>query len=129
EASAPVVERIRAMGLSEPQVTPTGGGFVVTTTLPSDEQVASTIPATLVEAGRFEVRASEDGAVLVRNDDLDGAGVRMDVMLRPSTFVVLDAEAKGRVDAHTRARPEGKLVYLYEGEEVWTELNRAEREP
>lgn len=129
EAAAPIEGRLDAMGLSDARIEPTPDGFVVTVTLPADPRVASSIPGTLVEAGRFEVRASEDGAVLVRNDDLLRAGVRMDLMLRPSTFVVLDPEARARLDAHVRARPEGKLVYSYEGEEVWTELNRAEREP
>lgn len=129
EAAAPIEARLDAMGLSDARFDPAPDGFVVTVTLPADARVAATIPDTLAEAGRLEVRAAEDGAVLVRNEDLVRAGVRMDVMLRPSTFVVLGPEARARLDAHTRARPEGKLIYVYEGEEVWTELNRAEREP
>lgn len=129
EAAGPVGDRLDAMGLADHDVTPRPDGFTITTTLPSDERVASGIPETLVEAGRFEVRTAEDQRLLVTNQDLVSAGVRMDLMLRPSTFVVLNPEARARVDAHVEAEPGGKLVYSYDGEEVWTELNRAERSP
>lgn len=122
----PVVEaRARAMGL-DPVLESVEGGFRLTATLPAEEDVAAAIPGTLADPGRFSLRA-EDGTVLVDNAGVAAAGVRMDLLMRPATWVRFAPEARDRVHAHVRAHPTGTLLVVVDEVEVWRHAN--EKEP
>lgn len=127
EAQAVLAARAEMIGVV-PSFTPTEDGFRITVTLPSDEVVAASIPGTLAERGLLEVRA-EDGTLLVDSEGVADAGIRMDLMMTPTTFVAFTDEAHERLRAHMKANRNGKLSVTVDGAEVAVVSNRMDLGP
>lgn len=118
EAAPVVVARLQEMGLGAPPTSQRPGGFSVTAQLPTATMSPTRFAADLAVPGRLEFRHGEE--LLADEGDLVYAGVRLDVMMTPSTLVILEAEARDRVYARMGADPGGKTRMILDGVEVWS---------
>lgn len=125
EAGPILTDRAMSMGLTDAALHSEGARHELTATLPADPQIAASIPGTLAERGLLTVRAS-DGAVLADHTSVESAGVRMDIMMTPTTFVRLKRPAALSLRDHVRENPEGHLAIELDGAEVFVRSNRAD---
>ncbi len=118
-ARAVVEARLGEMGLDDAQLTDGPDGFDVAVTMPTDPDVATTVPSTLAAPGHLEVRHGPD--VLATQDDLRDAGVRLDVFMIPSTLLRLDETTSERITGWVTDNPEAQLRFLLDGELIGTQ--------
>lgn len=120
QAIDPIVARLADMGL-DAKTRPVAGGFALSVAPPKDDEVAASIPATLVRAGKMEVLSGAD--LLATNADVVAAEPRLD--LRMASFVVLrlSAEAAGRVTSAVRADPRASLTLRVDDVDVAQQPN------
>lgn len=118
DAAAVVGARLAEMGLGEPPITASPTGFSVRVRLPSADADPAAFAAVLAMPGRLELRHGDE--LLADEGDLTYAGVRLDVMMSPSTLVVLEPGARDRVYARMGADPGGKTRMILDGIEVWS---------
>ncbi len=118
-AADAVLARVERMGLQQPVVTPTADGFTMEVDGPPDPKIASKLGPTLVRPGRVEL-VGPDGTVTA----WQGAFIRLDLRMVPSTVFTLLPGDVDRVAAWQRAAPEGDLVVRMDGAEIGRIENR-----
>jgi len=125
EALPLVQARVARMGLGNPQYNENPEGFVITARLPSEPDVAKTIPKTLARTGALEIRAvgaAADAPPIVPAEQVDDTSVHLG-MSGIATLVRLDAEGSETLRKHMIANPDGRIQYLLDGEEVANRSN------
>lgn len=125
----PVIEaRVADVGLTDAVFADVPGGFTLSATLPADPAVADALPATLARPGHLEVRHGDE--VLLTDADVVDAGVRLDMVMIPSTLLRLSPEAARRVTAWREAHhPDGVLEYVLDGAVIGTQQAQYPVEP
>ena len=122
EAAEVMRARVAEMGLPEPVVAATEGGFVFTVALPSAATDPEAFGETLSAPGRFAMHGG--GEVLATEAQIASAGVRMDLTMTPATLVVLDDEGTSRVYDWMNRQPDERTRIELDGVEVWSFGNR-----
>jgi len=115
QADSVLADRLSQMGLQPTLERRDGEVVVVDVVLPSDARVASAIPVTLVEVGRFEVRTQDGEEILVSSDQVEGALARLNVMMQPRLGVALSEEAIRSLREIQRTTPNAQLSFWLDG--------------
>jgi hypothetical protein len=116
EAQEVMAHRVAAMGLGDPEFEKTPEGFRLTTTLPSDPDVAAEIPRTLATPGVLRAHpVNAPARTLLTNDDVVNASIRQDLTLSPWTVLTLDAGGVEKLGAFVSEERDGRVVYTLDG--------------
>lgn len=116
-----ILDRVAAMGLPNESVEQSATRLSMQLTLPSDPDVATAIPGTLIGEARFEVfdrDAPEGSEPLFGGQDFSYAGVRLTMTASPATFIVLNPESAKRLRTHMEENPYKGLRYELDGEVI-----------
>jgi hypothetical protein len=98
-----------------------GDTFALTAVFPDEPEALEDIPRTLSTRGLLEIRGG--GEVLITNDDVEIAAVRLDLTMTPSTLIVVTMDGAKRVARWMNSDPEGRMVYFIDGVEVYESSN------
>lgn len=117
-----IEDRVKRMGLGAPTFTREPGQLLVEARLPADEEHAASIPDTLARTAAFTV-LDPGGAVVVRNDQIDTAALRLDFSATPSVVLQLDDSGTRALMAAMKADPGGEMRMRFDDEVVDTRKN------
>jgi len=116
-------ERLVMMGFSNTVETGLEDQFTVQLTLPADEEVATTLPDTLVRPGQFELRDGPGEEVLVGSEQVQGASHRLDLLMNPTLVVNIPPEEARSLRKRQEHSPYGQLSFWLDGERIGGQKN------
>jgi len=125
EAGPVVLARVESMGLPNAKIEPNADGFVLTSVMPSREDVAERTPTDLVRGGHFEVRGgpTQDDELLLDNTEVTRASPFIGLVPVPRLLIQYEPELKQRLQVWRRDHSKGVMSLWLDGEKIHEQDN------